>query len=105
MEVLISEDKLHAASGTQPGHAAVEELDFPFTPIAWISIGVPNEEKPICNEFSFCFAYLHTCMFYTLISSPKAYVVVFVSALLAISHTWAIGETLGAEMKNPVMPC
>lgn len=44
--------------------------------------------------------YLHTCMFYTLISSPKAYVVVVVSHLLA--H--AMGETLGAEMKNPVIP-
>lgn len=58
----------------------------------------------ICNEFSFCFYLLHTCMLYTLISSVKTYVVVVVLHLLATSHTWAMGETLGAEMKNPVTP-
>lgn len=41
---------------------------------------------------------------YTLISSPKAYVAGVVWHLLATSDTWAIGETLGAEMKNPVIP-
>lgn len=43
-------------------------------------------------------------MRYTLISSPKAYVVVLVLHLLATSHTHGPWVKLAAEMKNPVTP-
>lgn len=47
---------------------------------------------------------LRTCMLYTLISPPKAYVVVLVLHLLATSHTHGPWVKLAAEMKNPVTP-
>lgn len=99
---MISEDKLHAVAVCSLHSAAAEELNFPFTPISWISIGILNGVDDM--QRILFLLYLPTCMFYTLIPSPNPYVVVVVSHLLATKIThgpWM--KAFGAEMKNPVI--
>lgn len=82
-EVVISEDELHAVAVCilQPANAAAEELNFPFTPISWISIGIPKGVNDM--QRILFLLYLPTCMFHPLSPSPNPCVVVVVSHLLA----------------------
>lgn len=99
-EVVISEDTLHAAT-------VCMQLQRSWTlirlPLFGISIGVLNEEKGM--QRILFLLYLHRCIFYTLISSPRAYFVIVVSHLLATSHTWSMSETFGSGDEESCNSC